>query len=214
MTTATTFFDTHETIKQLILSGFTEKQAESQVKLQLKTFLLNQKEQSTIKKDLHSLKITTNNLTTDISHLKVDIEHLQTEQSLIKEDLNSLKATTNQIKIDVDKLRIDTEHEFIRLLSKLDNFVFSSRSETFENRSVQVVHEDSKKVNDEEIKQKYQFRKKSILLRQEIDQKFTYLDTKFTGKFSLLYWMVGGVLTMLSPLLVNEVTRLYSFIVH
>ncbi len=48
-----------------------------------------------------------------------------------------------------------------RPLRKLDNFAISSRNEPFENRSLQDVNEDLKKMNDEEIIQKSQFPKGS-----------------------------------------------------
>ncbi len=48
-----------------------------------------------------------------------------------------------------------------RPLRKLDNFAISSRNESLENRSLQDVNEDSKKMNDEEIIQKSQFPKRS-----------------------------------------------------
>lgn len=114
--TSTTFFDTHDAVKQLISAGFTERQAETEVQLQVKTFVSLKSEQTTIKQDLHEFKT-------------------------------------------------EVEHEF-------------------------------------------------TLVRHEINEKFNYLDMKFTGKFNLIYWMLGAVLAILSPALMAEVTHVYSLIFH
>ena len=52
-----------------------------------------------------------------------------------------------------------------------------------------------------------------VLVRQKMNEKFNYLDMKFTGKFNLLYWMMGVLITILSPLLITEVTHIYSLLV-
>jgi hypothetical protein len=117
----TTFFDTHESIKILTKAGFTEEQAEGQIKVI--TGLIEDTLAS--KKDLKELEIA---LRTDMQKMETSLRtDMKKMEASLRTDMQKMEAS---LRTDMQKMEAELRMDMKTMESKLLVEILHNRNET------------------------------------------------------------------------------------